>query len=481
MFIRRHLATITCILALTVVNGVGFADQDDTLRTDDAIQKAIAEHFDEDETLRGRDVSVKVSNGIAMLDGPVASLYEQERAAQIASTLKGVRAVVNTTTIKSDTRPDGELTTDIVRALTRDPATESFEVDVKAVGGAVTLIGIVDSYSEKLLAGQVAKNIRGVHELKNELQVRPDYQRSDKVIDAEITRRLESDAWVDHRLVRVLVDDGHVRLQGVAGTLAEKDAAEIAAWVAGVKSVDVSELKVDWKSLDQARRESPFAVRANYQIKDALADAFRLDPRVNRFAIDIDILAATVVLSGEVHNLAAKRAAEQDAYNTVGVTKVDNRLHVTVPQRREDGELAEALQAALARDSISSVGEIRVSVNDAVATLAGEVDSAFVKQRAEAIASRVRRLRDIDNEIEVAERGRIVSDLDLKYSIKNRMYWSGYMDSREIVVRVDQGIVTLTGEVDSRSAFDMATKMAVDAGAKEVRNRLLIRDVVMGS
>jgi osmotically-inducible protein OsmY len=238
MFIRRHLATITCILALTVVNGVGFAEQQDTLRTDDAIQKAITEHFEEDETLRGRDVGVKVSNGIAMLDGPVASLYEQERAAQIASTLKGVRAVVNTTTIESETRPEGELTTDIVRALTRDPATESFEVDVKAVGGAVTLIGTVDSYSEKLLAGQVAKNIRGVHELKNELQVRPDYQRSDKEIDAEITRRLEADAWVDHRLVRVLVEDGHVRLQGVTGTLAEKDAAEIAAWVAGVKSVD---------------------------------------------------------------------------------------------------------------------------------------------------------------------------------------------------------------------------------------------------
>lgn len=116
-----------------------------------------------------------------------------------------------------------------------------------------------------------------------------------------------------------------------------------------------------------------------------------------------------------------------------------------------------------------------------VATLSGEVDSAFVKQRGEAFASRVRGLRDIGNEIEVAERGRVVSDLDIKYSIKNRMYWSGYMDSREIVVRVDQGIVTLTGEVDSRSAFDMATKMAVDAGAKEVRNRLLIRDVVVDS
>lgn len=476
----RLIRPLNSLIVATCVAAIALAD-DQPPRTDDAIQQAIAEQLRDDELLQGRAVKIEVSDGIVTLAGPVASLLEQERTARVASLVKGVRAVVNTTTIDSIRRPENELTTDVQIALARDPATELFQIEVKAADGTVTLTGSVDSYAEKLLASQVAKDVRGVHRLFNDLEVQTKHDRSDKEIDTEITRRLEADVWVDQRLIRVFVDDGHVRLRGVAGTLAERDAAEIDAWVAGVKSVDTSELQVDWQALDTARRQSKYAVRANYEIKEALGDAFRSDPRVNRFAIDIDIVGGWVVLSGEVHNLAAKRAAEQDALNTVGVTQVDNQLRVVIPKRRSDDELSDDLRSAFARDAHLANSEFDLSVKDRVAVMEGEVATPYVKQRAEQVASRVSGLVDIDNRLTVSDESRVVSDLQLKYGIKNRMYWSGYMDSREIAIRVDQGVVTLSGEVDSRAAFNMATRMAKEAGAREVRNRLLIREMVVGS
>jgi hypothetical protein len=52
------------------------------------------------------------------------------------------------------------------------------------------------------------------------------------------------------------------------------------------------------------------------------------DPRVISFNPEVNVTNGKVVLTGVVSNLKAKRAAEIDARNVVGVWKVENLLKV---------------------------------------------------------------------------------------------------------------------------------------------------------
>jgi osmotically-inducible protein OsmY len=62
------------------------------------------------------------------------------------------------------------------------------------------------------------------------------------------------------------------------------------------------------------------------EVRDAINAALLHDPRVMSFNVDADVLGGTVTLRGEVDNLRAKRAAEQDAEDILGVSTVYNRL-----------------------------------------------------------------------------------------------------------------------------------------------------------
>ncbi|HEU5430141.1 MAG TPA: BON domain-containing protein [Thermomicrobiales bacterium] len=46
-------------------------------------------------------------------------------------------------------------------------------------------------------------------------------------------------------------------------------------------------------------------------------------------------------------------------------------------------------------------------------------------------------------------RGNGRSDEDIRESIKNNMFWDSWVDSNKVNVGVDNGLVTLTGTVDS--------------------------------
>lgn len=84
--------------------------------------------------------------------------------------------------------------------------------------------------------------------------------------------------------------------------------------------------------------------------RGAVNDALLYDPRVNAFNIDPDIVGSTVTLRGKVDNLKAKRAAEQDVKNTVGVSYVENRLKVRLDTWPNDAKVAESIRNALLRD-----------------------------------------------------------------------------------------------------------------------------------
>jgi osmotically-inducible protein OsmY len=441
---------------------------------DPAIRRAVEAQYLGDGTVPFNSIDVSVSSGVVTLSGKVDTLLARRRAVTLARAIKGVRAVVDELELEPVERGDLELKRDVGLALRADPTASSYTVAVRAANGVVTLEGNVDSWQEKQIAERVAEGVRGVRRVENELEFEPATRRSDDEIRAEIRKRLNWDARVDDGLIQVAVDGGTVQLTGTVGSAIEKAHARELAWVQGVKRVDSDGLQVEWWARDQMRREK-YAFRTDDQLKQAILDAFRYDPRVLAFHPEVDVEGGIATLSGVVENLEARRAAQQDARNTVGVAMVRNHLRVQPAGKLDDSEVGRQVRAALERDPLVERFGVGVSAYHGVVSLRGSVDTFAEKERAETVASGVKGVVEVHNDLQVAGKLALRSDLQVERDIQDELYWSPFVDSDQVHVSVQNGVATLTGTVDTWTDRSWAAEDAREGGALSVRNLINVK------
>jgi osmotically-inducible protein OsmY len=332
----------------------------------------------------------------------------------------------------------------------------------------------VDSFKEKELCSEVAKGVKGIKAVRNNITVAYKSKRPDSEIKPEIERLLDSDVRIDDLLIDVAVKDGKVALSGRVGSAAEKSAARWTSWVAGVKGVDVSGLHVNWRARDEMQRKRRYISKSDEEIEQAVKDALEHDPRVWSFRVDAESDGGVVELSGIVDNLKAKKAAEEDARNTVGVWSVRNHLKVRPERDISDFDLTRSVALALERDPYVDRHDLSVSCYNGKVHLHGAVDSAFEKEQAEDVARRVNGVVDVRNSLVVtAERPR-KSDWEIERNIADQLFWSPLVDRNDVTVSVEGGIATLTGAVDSWQEYRAATENAYEGGAHTVLNRLRV-------
>jgi len=242
--------------------------------------------------------------------------------------------------------------------------------------------------------------VRGVKGVRNALWVSTRVERTDDEIKSDIRDRFESDSWINGRLINIDVEDGAVALSGAVGSLRERNRARLDAMVTGVRFVDDKDLAVK-PSLRVPERGRAYPVRNPEQVIRAITDAFRDDPRVSRFHLNVDMPAlGVVVLSGIVDTPEARRAAVQDAENTVGVSRVKNKIAVRPPDAPSDAQLANTIRNALRGDPYLRGSQITISVNNGVVYLSGTADRPDMIDRINEIVSRIDGVVDINYDIE---------------------------------------------------------------------------------
>lgn len=464
---------------------------------------AVENEFSYDAAVRPAPIDVTSREGVITLNGITDNILAKERATRIAETVKGVRSVVNNIKVRPPVLKTTQvLKSDVVLALANDPAADAYEIAVSAnEDGEVTLAGTVDSWPEKELAGTVAKSVSGVTNVNNALKVNYGNQsRPDREIRTEIERRLFWDVLVDSGLINVEVQDGNVILGGTVGSASERSRAEYHAYVNGVTGLDSSDLEIqDW-ARDPNRRDPAYTFKPDKEVAAAVRDALLYDPRVKLFNVEVEVSDGTVTLRGEVDNLAAKRSAEQDARNTLGVDRVVNRIKVKPVNSDLDAKVAERVKAALERDPYVERHKVSVVVNGGIVKLYGEVDSYFEKSRADHVAERTNGVIGVNNNLAVRNDHLALvydpyvsfypphlyvwynyvptvsyrTDQEIRENIKDEMWWSPFVDSDEVTVSVTDGRATLTGEVDSYSEWQAASENAWEGGAIWVDNDLKI-------
>ncbi len=465
--------------------------------TDSEITRAVEKELRLNSTTPSYLIDVETNEGVVVLTGSVVNILASDRAANIAGTVKGVRAVVNNIEVNPPFRSDIALENEVQDQLLKDPATDYYELYVDANNGIITLAGTVGSYQEKQIAEFVAKGVKGVRGIENNISVSYEKERTDREMEEEITRILRNDNRIDDGALFVSVNDGEVKLSGVVGSAAEKSLAASLSHTIGVTSVNIEELEVkDWARKEYLRK-TKYAVRTDHEILQAVKDAFIYDPRVSSFNPEISVQEGVVTLSGSVDNLKARLAAEQDAKNVVGVFHVNNNLKVKPRYIPEDDDLESAVVDALRKDPVVEKWEIEVTADHGVVYLKGVVDSYFEKMQAADIASKTRGVVEVENNLVVNDENdpyffnyygwnsyfppyqiRVDEyygdDTEIKKEIENQLWWSPYVNEDEIEVRVIDGKAVLEGAVDTHREKMHAEINAMEGGAEEVENNISV-------
>jgi osmotically-inducible protein OsmY len=139
-----------------------------------------------------------------------------------------------------------------------------------------------------------------------------------------------------------------------------------------------------------------------------------------------------------------------------------------------DIELREDVEEELEWEPSVDERRIGVSVTDGIVTLTGQVGSYAEKWNAERAVERVEGVKGIANEIEVHLVGQH-SDTEIAKAAADALEWNSLVPSDRVTVRVENGWVTLRGEVDydyERRAADRAVRYL--EGVRGVSNLITV-------
>jgi hyperosmotically inducible protein len=162
-----------------------------------------------------------------------------------ATALLGMAACSATRTQRApgEQTDDAALLTKVKSALASDPITESGEINVDVNRGIVKLSGFVDTSKEQAQAVQVARTVKGVKEVQNDIAVQTKNESTgdaidDSVLTAKVKTALISSPETKAHQINVETRHGVVQMSGFVDTAAAKAAATtVARSVTGVKDV----------------------------------------------------------------------------------------------------------------------------------------------------------------------------------------------------------------------------------------------------
>ena len=203
------------------------------MRLDKELQEGVLKALDWEPSVNAAQIGVTVDEGVVTLTGQVATLMQKWTAEKIARHVWGVRAIANDLTVSLDgvgTRSDSAIAHAAANAIEWNSSIPADAVQVTVRDGWVPLSGSVSWQYQKAAAERAIRNLFGVKGVANSIVVKPPV--STQNIREQIEEAFKRSADVDAKAISIEAHDGTVILRGNVHSLAERDAAERAAWAA---------------------------------------------------------------------------------------------------------------------------------------------------------------------------------------------------------------------------------------------------------
>lgn len=204
----------------------------------------------------------------------------------------------------------------VVEELKWEPSVKAAHIGVTVTDGVITLMGHVESYSEKRAAERAAQRVKDVKAVVEELEVKLPFtvKHGDEEIASAAVSRLQWDSSLQGDAIKLKVEKGWVTLTGA----------------------------VDWRYQQEAAVDDVRTLRGVIGVSNEMS----IKPRVNTSNILKDIKLAfdrswfdqgtvgvtahggRVTLTGEVESWYERNAANAAAWAAAGTTSVENKITV---------------------------------------------------------------------------------------------------------------------------------------------------------
>lgn len=217
------------------------------MKTDYEIKEDVLAELVWERNIDETEIGVIVENGVVTLSGVLDSYTKKLAAEKAAKRVAGVKAVALDIEVKYGTdykKTDKEIAKEAINALEWDISVPDDKVSVKVEDGWVYLSGELKWFYQKEAAKKAVENLLGVKGVVNSIQIKQAVEPTN--IKDRIAKTFERSAEINAKNISISVDGHTVTLRGTVNSIAEKDEAQRAAYLApGVYEVK-NELKVQY-------------------------------------------------------------------------------------------------------------------------------------------------------------------------------------------------------------------------------------------
>lgn len=373
---------------------------------------------------------------------------------------------------------DKSITDAVEDELINDAGVQADNIDVFTDDGIVTLKGRVNNILARERATVLARIVKGVRAVVNEIKVIPPVLYNFRQIKEEVEDALLLDPATESYEIDVAVRNNIVTLTGTVHSRKEKELCELVAkGVKGVMDVE-NKINIDW---DRKRTDS--------EIEKEITKILEWDVFVDHRDVNVKVDKGNVILSGVVGSAAEKYLAAENSYVS-GVKSVDNsKLEVSGWQRDGDltrnkysikpaEEIRDAVKDALLQDPRVHLSDIVVEVipESRMVILRGTVDNLKARETAAQDARNTAGVSSVKNRIKVRPDQKI-GDNRIKDRLISAFRRDPYLTGYEIRINVVNGIVDLNGMVDTSfeklQAHDVTSRVK---GVINVDNNLIVKN-----
>ena len=237
------------------------------------------------------------------------------------------------------------------------------------------------------------------------------------------------------------------------------------------------------------------------QIADArretqILTGFSMNPYLHAFDLTVIVNGNKAVLNGRVEDSIGKDLAERIASDADGIKFVENNIAIDAAHARptqvaergfgekvEDATISATIKSKLLWNSTTDGLDIHVDTSNGKVTLTGFAHSSGEKEQAGRIAKYTHGVVALNNEIVLGAKAdtavmvkskdapaeQAMSDMWITSKVKSSLMFTRGVDSMGIVVATLNGVVSLSGMVDSTAERELAVRVTQDIrGVKKV-------------
>ncbi len=194
------------------------------------------------------------------------------------------------------------------------------------------------------------------------------------------------------------------------------------------------------------------------KLEKMVRDKLNWDNRIDVKQIEVSIINGVATLKGCVFTYPEKILAEIETQMLPEIESVVNDIETIFPDSYEipsDQDLKDTLFCLLDANSEIEPSDVKVSINNGNIVLKGTVNSYWKADKIKEMVSKISGVISVVNNITIVPEERM-SDDEIANSLVVVIQNSVHVDAHKINIKVEDGIVTLSGTVLSMSEYDAA-------------------------